>query len=364
MHYQISIGVLAYNEAKAISVMLESLKQQSIFQPSRDRDCEYDVEIIVVPNGCVDQTATIAAQQLQSFASNNQGALVGGMRIQSSTKITTRVETIIEAGKSNAWNRFVHEFANPNADYMFLIDADIYLNEPQTLERMLENLISSPAAWVAIDRPIKDVQLRTSKNAMQAMSAQISDEDGSGKGITGQLYCANAAKLRQIWMPQGLAVEDGFLRAMILTDRFTAPENFDRIVYTPNATHVYEAYTGLYELLRHEKRIVIGTIVNQFIFDYFWDNCRPDMDAGTIVREFNRQDPRWVASLIEQCKRDRGWWLLHKDHTFRRLSNLRRYSGLGKLKRLPIELIASFADWLVFYTANRSVRSGQGLGYW
>jgi glycosyltransferase involved in cell wall biosynthesis len=364
MRYQISIGVLAYNEAKAITVMLDSLKQQSIFRPSPDRECEYAVEVVVVPNGCVDQTATVAEQCLQHFVLDNQTTAVGDSRIQAQTQITTRVETIPEAGKSNAWNRYVHEFAHPNADYLFLVDADIYLNEPQTLERMLENLINSPSAWVAIDRPIKDVQLRQPQTVMQSMSAQISDEDGSGKGITGQLYCATAAKLRQIWMPPGLSVEDGFLRAMILTDRFTGPENFDRIVYTPNATHVYEAYTGLYSLLRHEKRIVIGTIVNQFLFDYFWANCRPDMDAGTIVREFNRQDPHWVAKLIEQGKRDRGWWLLHKDHTFRRLANLRRYSGFGKLKRLPIELVASFADWLVFYKANRSVRSGQGLGYW
>jgi glycosyltransferase involved in cell wall biosynthesis len=381
MVYRVSIGILAHNEAGGIGATLASLRRQSIFRPA---DCALDcqIEVVVVPNGCTDQTAVVAESMFQSaiwtgaavesttLRGNRRRvnvALENGRDRQRQSRdrnVSLKVCELAAAGKSNAWNRYVHELADAATEFCFLMDADIQLDQPRTLERMLGNLIATPEAWVAIDRPIKDVQLRQAGNVMESISAGISDDDGSGKGITGQLYCARAEKLRQIWMPQGLAVEDGFLRAMILTDRFTGPEQFERIVYTPDATHIYEAYTGVLSLLRHEKRIVIGTIVNQLIFDYLWATCSANLDAGTVVQQNNEQDPKWVLQLVARARRQRRWWLLHPSHTFRRLRNLRRYSGLNLLKRLPIELAATLADWFVFVQANWAVQRGQGLGYW
>jgi glycosyltransferase involved in cell wall biosynthesis len=350
MTFSVSIGILAHNEAGQIAKTLDSLRQQSIFQPGSAPE---NIEVMVVPNGCHDRTDEVAERTFEQPVWMNLYPHVTGY-----------VSSIAEAGKSNAWNRFVHEFCQPQADYIFMMDADIEFNEPRTLERMLENLESKPQAWVAIDQPIKDVQLRQPRNLMESMSARVSDQDSSHTGITGQLYCARSEKLRQIWMPQGLSVEDGFLRAMILTDRFTGPENFERIAYTPGASHVYEAYTTVRSILRHEKRIVMGTIVNQFIFDYFWRTCSPDIDAGKLVQQNNATDPQWIAKLIAEARQERGWWLLNEDHTFRRLMNLKRYSGLQTIKRFPVEMAASFADWLVFYNANRDIHKGRAVGYW
>jgi glycosyltransferase involved in cell wall biosynthesis len=350
MTYSISIGILAHNEADQIAQTIVSLRQQSIFQPGSKYD---QVEVMVVPNGCSDRTDEIAERH---FESDDWMDLY--------PQVECRVVALPEAGKSNAWNVFIHQLSRPDAKYIFLMDADIELNEVETLERMLENLEAKSQAWVAIDHPIKDVQMRQAKGLMASMSAQVSDKDSTNTGITGQLYCARAEKLRQIWMPQGLAVEDGFLRAMILTDRFTGPERFERIAFTPGASHVYEAYTGVKALLRHEQRIVIGTIVNQFIFDYLWRMCSQQMDAGTLIRQNNANNPQWVAHLIEESKQARGWWLLHRDHTFRRWENLKRYSGFKVLQRLPVEIAASIADWIVFIRANLDVHAGRGLGYW
>jgi glycosyltransferase involved in cell wall biosynthesis len=350
MTFNVSIGILAHNEDRQIAKTLASLRQQSVFAPGSRYG---NIEVMVVPNGCTDRTDEVAERAFEQ-----QGW------IDLYPAVACRVSSLTAAGKSNAWNRFIHELSEPSADYFFLMDADIEFNEPRTLERMLENLESKPQAWVAIDHPIKDVQLRQPKNLMESMSSRVSDQDSSHTGITGQLYCARAEKLRQIWMPQGLAVEDGFLRAMILTDRFTGPENFDRITYTPGASHVYEAYTSVRSVLRHEKRIVMGTIVNQFIFDYLWRTCTQQLDAGKVVQQNNDQDPKWVAKLIAEARQERGWWLLNEDHTFRRLENLRRYSGIKTIKRFPVEVAASLADWLVFYNANREVHRGQAIGYW
>lgn len=349
MRSNFSIGILAHNEENQIVKTLNSLRQQTVFQP----DSPYSkIEVVVVPNGCSDRTDQICEWIFKTEAWTSLAP-----------QVTCRVEVLAEAGKSNAWNAYIHGISDADAKYIFLMDADIEFNEPQTLERMLANLESTPEAWVAIDQPIKDVQIRKTKGLMSNLSAQVSDKDTS-KVITGQLYCGRVDKLRQIWMPKGLAVEDGFLRAMILTDRFTGPEVFDRIAYTPGASHIYEAYTSVRSLLKHEKRIVVGTIVNQFIFDYFWRTCSPELDAGELVRQNNEKDPNWVEKLIDVSRQERGWWLLNADHTFRRLENLNSYSGLKKIKRFPVAIAASLADWIVFYNANREVHQDRAIGYW
>jgi glycosyltransferase involved in cell wall biosynthesis len=350
--YHISIGILAYNEAPSIAKTLASLRQQTIFYLNQD---QYKIEVVLVPNGCTDDTSAVGAQ------------IFAQPEWQDITEHThCRICPIAEAGKSNAWNRYIHEFAAPTTNYFVLMDADIVFGEPETIAYLVQALINNSHAWVAIDQPIKHVQLRPQKTAIASLSAQVSTQDISqDKGITGQLYCARAHKLREIWMPQGLAVEDGFLRAMILTDRFTGPEDFERIVFTPGASHVYEAYTGIRTLLHHEKRIMIGTIVNQFIFDYLWATCDRKLDAGTLVRRQNERDPQWILTLIQDGKQAKGWWLLHPSHTFRRFSHLRQIPSLRtKLQRLPIATAASIADWSVFWRANRAVHRGQGLGYW
>jgi glycosyltransferase involved in cell wall biosynthesis len=352
MTYNISIGILAYNEAPKIAKTLASLRQQSIFYLNQDH---YRVEVVLVPNGCTDDTVAIADR---IFAQPEW------QDIQPHTRC--RICAMPIAGKSQAWNRYIHELADPSTNYFVLMDADIVFGELETIAYLVQQLVHDANAWMSIDQPIKHIQLRPPKSPIELMSAQVSTRDFSAaKGITGQLYCARAHKLRQIWMPQGLAVEDDFLRAMILTDRFTGPEARDRIVFTPGASHVYEAHTGIRALLRHEQRMTIGTIINQFIFDYLRATCNRKLDAGTLVRRQNQRNPQWMLTLIQDGKQAKGWWLLHSSHTFRRFSELHQQSSIwAKIQRLPIVAVASLADWLVFWRANRAVHQGQGWGDW
>jgi hypothetical protein len=53
--------------------------------------------------------------------------------------------------------------------------------------------------------------------------------------IAGQLYLARTAAVEGIHMPVGLPVEDGFLRAMILTRLLTEGEHFERIHGEPGS---------------------------------------------------------------------------------------------------------------------------------
>jgi glycosyltransferase involved in cell wall biosynthesis len=352
MTYNLSIGILADNAAPKIAKTLASLRQQSIFYLNQ---AHYRVEVVLVPNGCTDDTVAIADR---IFAQPEW------QDIQPHTRC--RICAIPIAGKSQAWNRYIHELADPSTNYFVLMDADIVFGELETIAYLVQQLVHDAKAWMSIDQPIKHIQLRPPKSPIESMLAQVSTRDRrAAKGITGQLYCARAHKLRQIWMPQGLAVEDDFLRAMILTDRFTGPEAPDRIVFTPGASHVYEAHTGMRALLRHEQRMTIGAIINQFIFDYLRATCNRKLDAGTLVRRQNQRNPQWMLTLIQDGKQAKGWWLLNSSHTFRRFSELQQQSSIGaKIQRLPIVAVASLADWLVFWRANWAVHQGQSWGDW
>ena len=61
---KISIGILAYNESESIGLTLQSLFEQSLFT---DANCQTAIEIVVVPNGCSDNTAEVARNLLAAL---------------------------------------------------------------------------------------------------------------------------------------------------------------------------------------------------------------------------------------------------------------------------------------------------------
>jgi len=354
MDLKISIGILAYNESISISTTLESLLQQSLFNDSQY--CKF-IELVIVPNGCTDQTAEISRNTLATLVKQ---------RVQPPA-IRWQVCEVAQPGKSNAWNLYVHEFSDPAADYLFLMDADIQLLEPDTLRNMIDCLETATERWISVDNPVKDVSIKKNKSLMEKLSVQMSKEslrDDDDPYICGQLYCGRAAKLRQVWMPPGLPVEDGFLRAMVCTDLFRSKEGIRAVKRAPNASHSFEAYISIPSLLRHEKRLVVGSTINACLFGYLWANCNEQQDAGSLIKRNNEQNPLWLHELIQQLRQENGWWLIPSSYLFRRFENLQRFPGLKAVRRFPLALIAFLVDLLVFFQANREIHKGNGLGYW
>ena len=347
----ISIGMLAYNESVSISTTLQSLFQQSLFN---EPDGDKFIEIVVVPNGCTDETATVARATLEEF-----------VKRLPQPGVRWRVCEVAQPGKSNAWNLYVHKFSDPAADYLFLMDADIKFLDPHTLRNMLDTLETKPEAWVAVDTPVKDVALKEKKSLMERLSVSVSPSlDSSKLGICGQLYCGRAAVLRGIWMPPGLQVDDGFLAAMVVTDRFTSPAVFERIVLAKSASHVFEAYTDLKRLLRHEQWLVVGSTINAFLFGDLWANCNKQQDAGSLIERRNNHDPLWLHRFIQATVSEKGWWVIPRSCLFRRFESLRHRRPLTLILRLPVATIAFLVDLLVFFQANRQLHNEGSIGYW
>ena len=70
----ISIGIIAWNEEKAIRSTLESLFQQSLFD-RLGRDA-VRCEIICLANDCTDRTAAIAAEIFSEQSAASSGAFL------------------------------------------------------------------------------------------------------------------------------------------------------------------------------------------------------------------------------------------------------------------------------------------------
>jgi glycosyltransferase involved in cell wall biosynthesis len=353
---KISIGILAYNEADNIEVALQSIFQQAIF---RDNSIVDEVEIIVIPNGCEDATSQVAANALEILARS-------GFSKVNWPKVNWIVHELDKAGKSYAWNIYIHELSSIDAKYCILMDADITLLNPQTLSQLIKTLEHIPEAWVSIDKPVKDITFKPQKTLSEYLSIAVSTLQGSSnnKGLCGQLYCGYSDKLRRIWMPVGLPAEDGFLQNMVLTNCFRSPRNDNHILFAHDASHSFRAYTKLGSLLRHEIRIVLGSTINSFIFDYLRRHSDAQVHAGTLIKQKNQDDPLWLQDLIQATLEQRGWWLVPSWFLLRRFRYLGRNSLIAMILKFPIACTAFLADLFVCVLANQKIRSQGGLGYW
>jgi len=337
----ISIGILAYNEADSITATLQSLFQQSLLIQAAETTVEITVEIIVVPNGCTDDTAAIAKNSLISLSG-----------LGDRPNFSWQVCELKQPGKANAWNHYVHQFSDSQADYLILMDADIQFLEPKTLDSLVYTLERTANAWVSVDRLVKDIALKPKKNLIETLSVAVSKVSGAKSAwICGQLYCGRADQLRKIWMPIGTLVEDGFLWQMVVTDCLTSPERLDRVVRADSASHIFEAYTNIEQLFRHELRQVVGNTINAFAYSDLQAGSSP-LPAATLIRSRNEQDPRWLDGLIQARVKKKGRWVVPTWLLFRRFKSLPHLSWQKALLMFPIAVFAFFVDLLLCYQAN------------
>lgn len=350
---KLSIGILAHNESDSISILLDSVSRQSLLT-SLNR--EHEVEIIIVTNGCTDNTAAIARSTLAKLTIESN---------QASWK--WKVREVEEAGKSNAWNLFVHQFAAPDADFFYLMDADIRLYDPSALEKMLEALVNNPEYWISLDQPIKDVELKEDKSWLDKLSVAVSKSSNEGQlYICGQLYCGRAEPLRQMWMPAGLPVEDGFLTQMVIHENFTIenPTFSKRIVRVKEASHIFEAYTNPLELVNHEVRVVVGIVINIFLTYYLQEQCSEALTAGMLIAKMNQEDHLWLDNFMRTSLAKDKWWIIPLSLVFRRYRSLKNHSRWKALLRIPIATLAFVVDITIFIRANSTLHRQVITNYW
>ena len=352
----VSIGIFAWNEESAITSLLNSLFEQNLFQELARRDLT--CEIVLVGNGCTDATPEVAAKAFARQSSHHPFRQA----------FTCRVADLKQRGKLNAWNRFVHELADPHAKYFCMADADIIIHRKETLWNMLAVLEQDAHASIAVDRPCKDILYRNQKawrDRLSLAAAQITA--ASQAQLCAQLYCIRAEVARNIYLPRDLsACEDGFIKALVCTDFGTRKVDPGRIRLAEQAEHTFEAYTSFRAILKNQKRQIIGqTIVHILVDDYL--KCLPlasRVRIGQNLKAKDASDPAWLKRLIrDHLRRRKGFWRLYPGmlgHRFRKLAGL---NLIGKLRCAPAALGGLAFTFAASFLAHRFLKAG-ATDYW
>jgi glycosyltransferase involved in cell wall biosynthesis len=345
----LSIGIMAWNEEDVIRATLESLFRQSVFEKlgARRRRCE----IFCIANGCTDRTVEVAREVFARITGEHPHAEM----------FTARVVEIEEPGRSNAWNRFVHDFSAPEAKFICLMDADILFHERDTLLSLVETLEVDDHAWVSTGRHYKDIYFKKHKTLRDRISLATSAMTGTiAGGFSGQLYCLRSTVVRNIRLPRDLAAnDDGFLKAVICTDFLTAESDTTRIIQAPDAAIVYEAYVSLGEIMNNQKRQMIGQTTVHVLIEYL-KSLPVDARArlADTIKANERRDPRWFMKLNEQhIQETRFFWQLFPGILTFRFKRLLKLPGLKKLTHAPAALVGFVVTLISCWRAFRYLKS-------
>lgn len=329
---RVDIGIFAHNEATGIAAMVTRALAQDVVG--------MDARILVLANGCTDDTAARAA---------SAGAEVANLPL---------------GGKSRTWNRFVHDLSRSDAEVLIFVDADIEFSAPDCLRRLALELAARPALWVLNSQPVKDIVARP--DGLKAMDKIIAAAGGGlddwKTAICGQLYAMPAARARSLHLPVGLPVEDGFLRAMVLTDALVNPEDFSRIDGLDGLSHIYASERGIPALIRHQTRIVIGSAINFAAFD----TLRALPEAARLPELARAADdatwlPRAIRARLPSLPF--GYVPLHflTKRLGRAVSNPRENL---RPKRIVVTILGFGFDAIVYLLAQYKMARGTGAGYW
>ena len=353
---EVSVAIFAWNEEHAIRSTLNSLFQQSIFGHLGRRHTRS--EVFCVTNGCTDQTPVVAAQTAEQLQ----------LQHPDREAFTARVANIVERGKVNAWNQFVHHLSAPEARVLFMMDADILIDAPDTMWNMITTLERDHEATVVVDLPRKDLAGKNRKSMGDLLSLAASQMTLAAEGqLCGQLYCIRADAARKIFLPKDLAAcEDGFIKTLVCTDFLTKVSQPRRIRLAKNAGHTFGAYTSPATVLKNQKRQVIGQTIIHLLVDHYFKTLSPadKHNLAGFLESKDSTDPSWLKRLIhEHVERTQFSWQLYPDLLSNRFRRLRRLDKLQRLRCFPAALAGCCATAAASFLAYRTLKRGC-TDYW
>lgn len=324
-----------------MSALLRELARQTILDAQGTR-----TSIHIVANGCTDGTASVAQEGRSTIQA-------GGAALH--------VHDLAEGGKSRSWNRMVHEFAEPDLDYFVFADADIEFVTESVIAEMIQALENDPELRVCAGFPLKDASKRSDRTVVDQLSLAISAQTRHVDAISGQLYAARAEVLSRIWLPDETPGEDGFLNAMVNTNGFSEEPRSGLVKQHVRPTHYYESL-GPIAFVRHETRLIVGTIINRWLFEYLWSlNLRSP--AGESIRDWNAKQPDWVERIIRE-RVGTSSWLVPNAILFGRLKSNAQRSWWRRFAYLPLALGATLITIPPAIAANRRLKVIGAASMW
>lgn len=340
---QINIGIFAHNEENKICHTLQDLVDQSVIHNPK-----YQISIYVLANGCTDNTAS----QAQKFADENLN----------NCKIF--IEDLSISGKSRTWNHFVHKICKESScDIVVFMDADIKIPDKQSLQNLIDLLISSGADAVN-SKPVKDTSnLRNISFVQKLITASAGTFSDYKNSICGQLYATHFKSVEDLYLPVGLPVEDGFIRAMIISTYLTEPDNFSKITGTDEAWHEYESITTVSELIRHQQRIIVGSAINTAIFS---EICRkaPELQQRKQLLKNASENPAWLDQILKEQLPKFPYGYVPFHFFTKRQKKIFGRSDVNFLRKIFLSVSGLAFDLIVYAAASYKLARGKGAGFW
>lgn len=332
--------ILAKNEAQTIGRCLGQLAEQSFILSG-----SAPVSIHVAANGCTDDTVEVALGCSGLFADNS---------------VNLHVHDLHPGGKSRSWNRVIHELTGDAVETFVFIDSDVDLATGTVVADLLQAL-EDPHIAACTGFPIKDVAVKEHKSIIDRFSLTVSKRTRHVGAVNGSLYVARARVLRSIWLPDQTPAEDGFLNAMISTDGFSRTEDTSVIAAADQPTHSFRAHRP-FEFVAHERRMIVGTIINRWIFEYLW-SLKLISPAGPMIQQWNATDPDWVENLIRK-RAGNANWLIPNAILFYRFSGRAGRPWWKYAAYLPVAAIATLATMPPAFLANRRLKAMGSSATW
>lgn len=336
----IALMILAKDEERNIGRILDAIASQTLI--ARE---EAAISVYVIANGCGDRTAAVARESAKKSLH--------------SVGIETKVCDWPTPGKSRSWNRVVHEVLPLDVDYVLALDADIEFVGNSVLAAMFDQLRSNPEVQVVSGFPVKATARKARPTLIDRFSMSISGMTRHSGVINGSLYLARASCLREIWLPDDTPGEDGFLNAMVMTRGFSQAEQRDAVAQLAEPSHYFEGHSPT-TYFAHETRMIVGTMINRWIFEHL-HSLRLSEPAGPLIQRLNREEPDWVERII--AERSAGRWLIPPALLFGRLAPKRGLTP-AYLLRLPVRLLAAALTLPPAFRANRVLKKRGASSLW
>ena len=341
----VDLAILAHQEEATIASVIADVAAQSAMS-----DARFDLRVWVAANGCTDRTVAVAK------------AAVAGLPASVAERIG--VLDLAQSGKSRTLNALIHSHLRRDAEIFVFMDGDIGLVEPDTIGRIVEGLASRPELRIFTGRPVKDIAhygIETGPvgRLIAAGAEQLTDFRTS---LAGGLYGIRASAARRVHLPIGLPVEDGFIRAMVVTDFLTVPDQLDRIDGDAGVFFIYESIRTIPALVRHQTRIVVGSAINAMLFARIRKLAPTEEAAQALLREAASDDDWLPRALREELPRAPYGYVPFRFMTKR----IRRFDRRILLQ--PSKLVAFLGgiglDVIAWMNASRVMMSGRAAGHW
>lgn len=337
---KLAVVIFAKDEEKNIAQILRSLASQTLIAQK-----DVALTVYVVANGSTDRTAEFAREAAAKLDERWNGK--------------AEILDWEVAGKSRSWNRFIHEILPSDVTWVIALDADIEFVDDFVLASMIDLMRNTPSLQVVSGSPIKDSVRNSRRTLVNRFSTNVSNLASYSQSICGQLYLANASCLREIWLPDETPGEDGFLNAMVRTRGFSRPYQSEVMMQMAVPTHYFEDHS-VTSFFKHETRMIVGTMINRWIFEYL-NSLELSEPAGPLIDKLNRDQPDWVDRMIEKESAKR--WLIPNDLLLRRLQPK---SGINAtyLLHLPVLCLATALTLPPAITANRALKRRGAASIW